>query len=391
VADVIRRHGEAFRARAGRGLTATQRTALHDLATCRTAARGGHVSACLDCGRERIAYNSCRNRHCPKCQALSRARWLAREAANLLPVEYFHVVFTLPADVADLAAVNPAVMYDLLFRAAAQTLREVAANPKRLGAQVGVLMVLHTWGQTLQHHPHVHAVVTGGGLACDPRGVVTPAAAWRACRPGFFLPVRVLGRVFRRLYLDGLRRAVVEGAIVFAEARATLADPARFDRWVSAVGSREWVVYAKAPFGGPAQVLKYLARYTHRVALSNSRIVRVDEGGVTFRYQDSADDRSTKTMTLAGDEFLRRFVQHVLPRGFVKVRHYGLLAPRDRADRLALARRRLLVESVRRPSSPGSEPMCVVAPPAEPCCPHCGGPRLVTRELPRDVASPDTS
>jgi hypothetical protein len=391
VADVIRRHGEAFRTRVGSALTATQRTALRDLAACRTAALGGHVSACLDCGRERIAYNSCRNRHCPKCQALSRARWLAREAANLLPVEYFHVVFTLPGAVAELAAANPAVMYDLLFRAASRTLREVAANPKRLGAQVGVLMVLHTWGQTLQHHPHVHAVVTGGGLSCDARGVVTSAPTWMACRPGFFLPVRVLSRVFRRLYLDGLRRAFADGTLVFAGTRATLADPVRFDRWVSAVGSREWVVYAKKPFGGPAQVLKYLARYTHRVALSNSRIVRVDDGGVTFRYQDSADDRRTKTMTLTGDEFLRRFVQHVLPRGFVKVRHYGLLAPRDREERLALARRRLLVESVRRPVSSSPEPACVVASPAEPCCPHCGSPRLVTRELPRDVASPDTS
>jgi hypothetical protein len=212
-----------------------------------------------------------------------------------------------------------------------------------------------------------------------------------ACRPGFFLPVRVLSRVFRRLYLDGLRRAFADGTLVFAGTRATLADPVRFDRWVSAVGSREWVVYAKKPFGGPAQVLKYLARYTHRVALSNSRIVRVDDGGVTFRYQDSADDRRTKTMTLTGDEFLRRFVQHVLPRGFVKVRHYGLLAPRDREERLALARRRLLVESVRRPVSSSPEPACVVASPAEPCCPHCGSPRLVTRELPRGVASPDTS
>jgi hypothetical protein len=390
VADVIRRHGGAFLARSGGGLTATQRAALRDLAACRTAARGGHVSACLDCGRERVAYNSCRNRHCPKCQALSRARWLAREAANLLPVEYFHVVFTLPGDVAGLAAANPAVMYDLLFRAAARALREVAANPKRLGAQVGALMVLHTWGQTLQHHPHVHAVVTGGGLACDPRGVVHPAATWKSCRPGFFLPVRVLGRVFRRLYLDGLRRAFAEGAIVFAGPTAALADPARFGRWVSAAGSREWVVYAKAPFGGPERVLKYLARYTHRVALSNSRIARVDEGGVAFRYKDSADDRRTRTMTLTGDEFLRRFVRHVLPRGFVKVRHYGLLAPRDRAERLALARRRLLVEAVRRPAE-SPDPAGGVAPPAGPCCPHCGGPRLVTRELPRDVASPDTS
>ena len=234
------------------------------------------MSACLDCGRERIAYNSCRSRHRPKCQALSRARRLAKEAAHLLPVEYFHVVFTLPEEVADPAKANPVVMYDLLFQAASRTLREVAANPKRLGAQPGVLMVLHTWGQTLQHHPHVHAVVTGGGLSCDARGVVDAEPTWRSCRPGFFLPVRVLGRVFRGLYLDGLRQAFAEGKLVVPPALTTPADPHASPAGWPPCGSREWVVYAKRPFGGPGQVLKYLARYTHRVALSNSRIADVD-------------------------------------------------------------------------------------------------------------------
>lgn len=392
VADVIRRYGEAFLSRYRGGLTGTQRKTLRDLSVCRTAALGGHVSACRDCGHERIAYNSCRNRHCPKCQALSRARWLAKEAAHLLPVEYFHVVFTLPEDVADLAKANPALMYDLLFQAASSTLREVAANPKRLGAQVGTLMVLHTWGQTLQHHPHVHAVVTGGGLSCDSRGVVEADPTWKSCRPGFFLPVRVLSRVFRRLYLEGLQQAFAEGTLVFAGASKALAEPRMFDRWLAARGSQEWVVYAKKPFGGPEQVLKYLARYTHRVALSNARIATVDEHGVRFRYKDYADNSRHKTMTLTGEEFLRRFMQHVLPRGFVKVRHYGLLAPRDREARLTMARRLLLVESVRPTKASSPEPACVVMPATEPCCPHCGSRRLVIRDLAQtEVSPPDTS
>jgi hypothetical protein len=394
VADVIRRYGEAFRTRFGGGLTGPQHQALRDLARCRTAALGGHVSHCLDCGRERIAYNSCRNRHCPKCQALSRARWLAKEAANLLPVEYFHVVFTLPAEVAELAHANPAVLYELLFQAASSTLRQVAANPKRLGAQVGTLMVLHTWGQTLTHHPHVHAVVTGGGLSCNAKGVVDARPTWKACRPGFFLPVRMLSRVFRRLYLDALEDAFTLGRLRFPDRQQTLANPPSFAAWLATLRAKEWVVYAKKPFGGPEHVLKYLARYTHRVAISNSRILNVDGAGVTFRYKDYAADHRTKAMTLTGEEFLRRFVQHVLPRGFVKVRHYGLLAPRDREARLTLARRLVLVESVgSRPPSP--EPVCAVAPAAEPCCPHCGSRRLVKRDLPpaegAASARPDTS
>jgi hypothetical protein len=377
VADVIRHYADGFLDRYGSRLSAMQRQALRDLARCRTAALGGHVEHCLDCGQERIAYNSCRNRHCPKCQALARARWLQQQAQHLLPVEYHHVVFTLPAQLGAVALANPAVVYDLLMRSAAATLREVAANPKRLGAAVGVLMVLHTWGQDLHHHPHVHGVVTGGGLSCNERGDLDVSPRWRACRPGFFLPVRVLSRVFRGKFLAGLRAASDAGQFTFPEA---LAAPSARAAWYTALYAREWVVYAKPPFGGPERVLKYLARYTHRVAISNARLRDVRDGRVTFRYQDYADARRHKTMTLAADEFLRRFVQHVLPRSFVKVRHYGLLANAQRAARLAVCRRLLLVANVA-----AALPSAATAPiaPAQPrCCPHCGGTRLVYRALP---------
>jgi hypothetical protein len=388
VADVMRAQGEAFLAKYGGTLTATQRKALHDLSVCRTAALGGHVRRCADCGHERIAYNSCRNRHCPKCQALARARWLEREAALLLPVEYHHVVFTLPAEIAALALANPAVLYDALFRAASGTLRAVAANPQRLGAQLGILLVLHTWGQNLHHHPHVHGVITGGGLACTEQGHVLPAPRWRSCRPGFFLPVRVLSRVFRGQYLDQLRRLHAEGKLSLPGRWAALADAPAFVAWLTPLYRKDWVVYAKRPFGGPAQVLKYLARYTHRVAISNARLVKLDHGQVTFRYKDYADANRQKTMTLSAEEFLRRFLQHVLPRGLVKIRHYGLLANRQRADKLKLSRRLLL------PGCAGAEPSAAgaastIEPAALPQCPQCGGCRFVRIELPReaDVAS----
>ena len=311
VAEVIRQNGAAFVDRYGGALSAPQRRALRDLALCRTAALGGHVEQCLDCGHERIAYNSCRNRHCPKCQALARAQWLDRQAQHLLPVEYHHVVFTLPAAVADLALANPATLYDLLMRSAAATLRDVAANPRRLGAVVGVLMVLHTWGQNLHHHPHVHCVVTGGGLSCDPAGTIDASPRWRACRPGFFLPVRVLSRVFRGKFLAGLQTLCDTGQLRWPGRLGIGPDAG----WYASLRGQDWVVYAKPPFGGPAQVLKYLARYTHRVAISNSRLLDLQNGRVTFRYKDYADDHRQKTMTLDADEFLRRFVQHVLPSG----------------------------------------------------------------------------
>jgi len=384
VADVIREYGEAFRAKHGGWLTGTQHKTLRDLVACRTAALGGHVEHCLDCGHDRIAYNSCRNRHCPKCQALSRAQWLDRQTRHLLPVDYFHVVFTLPAALADLALANPRVMYDALFQAAAQTLRAVAANPKRLGAQVGMLLVLHTWGQNLHHHPHVHAVVSGGGLSCNAQGVVDASPRWVACRPGFFLPVRVLSRVFRGKYLARLRQAFDQGQLVFPGKLAALAGTAAFARWLTPLCHQDWVVYAKRPFGGPEQVLKYLARYTHRVAISNQRLVSLEDGRMTFRYKDYADDHRSKTMTLSAEEFLRRFVQHVLPKGFVKVRHYGLLAPRGRDERLALCRRLLLPATVAVPLSGGAGAV-TLTPAREPSCPQCGGRRLVARELPKAV------
>jgi hypothetical protein len=380
VADVIREYGEGFVGRQGSRLGGTQMQALRDLARCRTAALGGHVERCLDCGRERIAYNSCRNRHCPKCQARTRAQWLEREAGHLLPVEYYHMAFTLPGEIADLALENRVALYDLLFQSAAATLREVSANPKRLGAQVGVLMVLHTWGQNLHHHPHVHAVVTGGGLSCDVHGNVRESPRWVSCRKGFFLPVRVLSRVFRSKYLEGLRKLFDAGQLKLPGRWQELADPLAFSRWLMPLYRQDWVVYAKRPFGGPTQVLKYLARYTHRVAISNSRLVDVSNGRVSFRYKDYADDHRTKTMTLSADEFLRRFMQHVLPKGFVKVRHYGLLSNRCREDRLALCRRLLLVENVRAASSEGAaekDPIEAIR-----CCPHCGSRRLAWLALP---------
>jgi hypothetical protein len=374
VADVIRHYGDRFLDRYGGTLSGVQHQALRDLARCRTAALGGHVEHCLDCGAERIAYNSCRNRHCPKCQALTRARWLDQQAQHLLPVAYHHVVFTLPAQLGAVALANPAVVYDLLMRSAAATLRAVAANPKRLGAVIGVLMVLHTWGQNLHHHPHVHCVVTGGGLSCNEQGDIDESPRWVACRPGFFLPVRVLSRVFRGQFLAGLRAARDANQLVWP---AALAEAHARAAWYAALYAQEWVVYAKPPFGGPEQVLKYLARYTHRVAISNARLLDLREGRVTFRYKDYADAHRHKTMTLDAEEFLHRFVQHVLPRGFVKVRHYGLLANAQRAARLRVCRRLLLVANVAAhrplPQAPSVDP----APPR--CCAACGGSRLVYR------------
>jgi hypothetical protein len=399
VAEVIREHGEAFLAKYRGTLSPTQKKALRDLARCRTAALGGHVERCLDCGHERIAYNSCRNRHCPKCQALSRARWLEREAECLLPVPYYHVVFTLPAEVAELALANPKLMYDALFQAASATLRAVAANPKRLGAQIGVLMVLHTWGQNLHHHPHVHCVCTGGGLSCDEHGDMDVSPVWRSCRPGFFLPVRVLSRVFRGKYLELLRRLHIQRKLILPERLKTLQGASVFVRWLKPLYRKDWVVYAKRPFGGPAQVLKYLARYTHRVAISNNRLLAMTpsplggegrgEGTVTFRYKDYADDHRHKTLTLSAQEFLRRFVQHVLPKGLVKIRHYGLLANRHRKGKLALSRRLLLPLTAQDESAAGSaanDDVCRVEAAPVPHCPECGGNCWIRFDLPKEVS-----
>jgi hypothetical protein len=357
VADIIRRHGAELLETHGATISADQRRVLKAIASCRTAALGGHIAACDRCGQRQVAYNSCRNRHCPKCQAAARAQWLDERSAELLPVPYYHVVFTLPESVAALALQNQRALYGLLFRTATDTLREVAVNPERLGAQIGGLAVLHTWGQNLSHHPHVHCVIPGGGFSPD-------GASWVACRESFFLPVRVLSRVFRGKFIAGLRRARQKGQLRFLGTQAALTDDATFERWLDDSVRTEWVVYAKAPFGGPDQVLKYLARYTHRVAISNQRLVSCQNGQVTFRWKDYADGQAQKTMTVTAVEFLRRFLMHVLPRGFVKIRHFGFLANRHREANLQRARTLLNV-------SPASAP--IAAPPpfqAEPTLPQ---------------------
>jgi hypothetical protein len=376
VADVIRAHGGEFLDTYGDTTSPEQRRALTDLARCRTAALGGHVEECDRCGHRQVAYNSCRNRHCPKCQAAEAARWVEDRAAELLPIEYFHVVFTLPAALAPIALQNPRVVYGLLFRATAETLRQIAADPTHLGAEIGFLAVLHTWGQNLQHHPHVHCVVPGGGLAPD-------GSRWVPCRPGFFLPVRVLGRLFRGKFLALLKAAFDGGRLSFHGRLAALADPAEFRRTLAATANTEWVVYAKPPFGGPEQVLKYLARYTHRVAISNSRLVALEGDRVEFLWKDYADEGKPKTMRLKAVEFLRRFLTHVLPAGFVRIRHYGLLANRVCRQKLDLCR--TLLASLTAPQPVGAGLACeperaIEREPEAHACPACGEGRMVIIE-----------
>ena len=334
VADVIRQYEEEFLKRWGHTVSPQQRKALRDIGACRTASLGGHVEQCNGCGHQQIAYNSCRNRHCPKCQSSARDRWLAERAEELLPVPYCHVVFTVPDRLARLALQNQRGFYGLLFRAVSETLLEIAADPRRLGAQIGFLAVLHTWSQNLLHHPHVHCVVPAGGVAPD-------GCRWIRCHPRFFLPVRVLGSVFRGKLLDFLQDAYDKGNLQLKGKFAALADPARFRAWLSTFKSTDWVVHAKPPFGGPEQVLKYLARYTHRVAISNGRLLSFEQGRVSFRWRDSKDNNRMKTMTLDAVEFIRRFLLHILPAGFVKIRHFGFLANRNRSIRLDLCRKLL--------------------------------------------------
>jgi hypothetical protein len=335
VADIFRRRGPQYRLTHAGGLSRVQRRVMSAIELCRTAALGGHVEQCDACGHQRIAFNSCRNRHCPRCQSLARAQWLEHRQAELLPeVEYFHVVFTIPEPIAALAYQNKKALYDILFRTSAETLRTIAADPKHLGAEIGFITLLHTWGQNLQHHPHVHCVVPGGGIAPD-------GEHWMACRPGFFLPVRVLSRLFRRLFLDQLRRAFDTGALHFYGQLELLADAQAFAAFLAPAAQAEWVVYAKPPFGDARHVLDYLGRYTHRVAISNNRLMRFDGDAVTFQWKDYKHGAAHKTMTLAADEFIRRFLLHVLPDGFKHIRSYGLLANRHRAARLATCRRLL--------------------------------------------------
>jgi hypothetical protein len=376
VADVIRAHQEEFLDVYDATLWPEQRRALTDLARCRTAALGGHVEECDHCGHRQIAYNSCRNRHCPKCQAAEAARWVEDRAAELLPVEYFHVVFTLPAAIGPIALQNPRVVYGLLFQAASETLRQLAADPKHLGAEIGFLAVLHTWGQNLQHHPHVHCVVPGGGLSPD-------GSRWISCRPGFFLPVRVLGRLFRGKFLALLKAAFDGGRLSFHGKLASLAEPAEFRRNLADTANTEWVVYAKPPFGGPEQVLKYLARYTHRVAISNYRLISLEGDQVEFFYKDYADEGKQKTMKLKAVEFIRRFLLHVLPAGFVRIRHYGFLANRVCREKLELCR--TLLAALTTPGPVEAEPVpgpkeAVEGRPEPHACPSCGEGRMVIVE-----------
>jgi putative transposase/transposase-like zinc-binding protein len=331
VADIFRRHGAEYRRSHDAILFTDQRRAMRAIELCRTAALGGHRDQCDRCGHERISYNSCRNRHCPKCQSLTKAKWLEARQAELLPIEYFHVVFTIPERIAFLALQNKRVLYKILFRAASETLLTIAADPKHLGARIGFLAVLHTWGQNLLHHPHLHCVVPGGGISHDGR-------RWVACRRGFFLPVRVLSRMFRGKFLAYLKQAFEHGKLRFNGKLELLADPAAFTALLQSARKTEWVVYSKPPFGGPAQVLDYLGRYTHRVAISNHRLVRLEDGKVTFRWKNYARGNHIGLMTLDVAEFMRRFLLHILPRGFTRLRHYGLLSNRDRSRKLATCR-----------------------------------------------------
>ncbi len=372
VADVFRAHGAAWRRANAGHVSLGQLKVMSAIETCRTAALGGHVERCEDCSHTRVAFNSCRNRHCPKCQGAAARQWLAEREAELLPVAYYHVVFTLPAAVGALAFPNKAVVYDLLFKTAAETLVTIAADPKHLGARIGLTAVLHTWGSALTHHPHVHVIVPGGGLSPD-------GSRWVACKPGFFLPVRVLSRLFRRLFLDGLAALKEAGKLAFFGDLAPLADNRAFDAALAPLRRSEWVVYAKRPFARPEAVLAYLARYTHRVAISNSRLVALDETGVAFRWKDyriKGRDR-LKTMTLDPAEFIRRFLTHVLPTGFHRIRHYGLFASAVRAQNIARARQLLATPNATPEHSRAKPDAGAECPAAARRCPGCGGRMIV--------------
>ena len=373
VADVIRRHGDAYRRMHDGHLGRVEQRVIRAIELCRTAALGGHTEACAECGFVRCAYNSCRNRHCPKCQGAARAEWLAARQAELLPAPYFHVVFTLPAPVAEIAFQNKEEVYTILFRTTAETLRRIAADPKHLGAELGVIAVLHTWGQNLLHHPHVHCVVPGGGPSLD-------GTRWIACRPGFFLLVRVLSQLFRRLFLAELEAAFAAKRLGFFGELAALADPAAFACRINKMRRVEWVVYAKPPFGGPGQVLAYLSRYTHRVAIANSRLVDITDDHVAFRWKDYRHRGRSKVMTLIANEFIRRFLLHTLPDGFHRIRHYGFLANGHRAAKLTLCRKLLSVPAQEQPAETAEEiPLTI----DHSRCPCCGGDMRVLDILPR--------
>ena len=378
VADILRGHGPAWRDAQHDHLSLGQLKVMSAIEQCRTATLGGHVLCCPACDHQDIAYNSCRNRHCPKCQASAAKRWLEARQADLLPVAYYHVVFTLPAPISAIAYTNKAVIYGLLFEIAAETLRTIAADPKHLGAQIGATLVLRTWGSALTHHPHVHGIVPGGGLSLD-------GERWVSCKPGFFLSVRVLSRLFRRRFLEALNQAHAAGQLQFFGEYAHLSDSSTFADWLAPLKKCEWVVYAKRPFAGPEAVLAYLSRYTHRVAIANSRLIALDERGVTFRWKDYRAKGQTrhKTMTLTTDEFIRRFLLHVLPSGFHRIRHYGLLANAGRRDNLAQVRELLKVapayvepkDTIADASEKAAQPTFV--------CPDCGAAMIIIEILAR--------
>jgi len=380
IADIFRDHGRAWRD-ANRGhVSLGQMKVMSAIERCRTAALGGHVARCENdgCGHTVIAYNSCRNRHCPKCQGAAARNWLADRQAELLPVPYFHVVYTLPAPIADLAYHNKAVIYDILFRASAEATLTIAADKKRLGARVGITSVLHTWGSAMTHHPHVHMIVPGGGLSDD-------GERWIACRPEFFLPVRVLSRLFRRLVIEMLLAAHDAGKLAFFGAHAALnaADP--FAAFLAPLGRSEWVVYAKRPFGGPEAVLAYLSRYTHRVAISNSRLISFDDAGVTFKWEDyrAKGRERAKVMTLATNEFIRRFLIHVLPGGFHRIRHYGLFASSKRVETIAQARELLAVPKPHNDAADAASTDASETPTHSHPCPCCGGRMIIIETFER--------
>jgi Putative transposase/Transposase zinc-binding domain len=367
VADIIRQYGNSFIAKHRSWLTWFHLRILYAIESCRTAALGGHLDRCSRCGYEAISYCSCRNRHCPKCQTNARDKWLAERSKELLPVSYVHVVFTLPHEVSWLALQNKKIIYDLLFRTSAATLLQVAADPKHLGAEIGFLSVLHTWGQNLLHHPHIHCVIPSGGLSPDHQHWVHP-------RYAFFLPVKVLSRVFRGKFVAGLKRAFRQGELVFPGGRRSLAGEKAFLEFLRLLFRQDWVVYAKRPFGGPEHVLHYLARYTHRVAISNHRLVSVADGNVTFRWKDYAHGGKQRKMTVCAEEFLRRFMLHVLPRGFVRIRFSGFLANRRRKQLLPLCRRLLGRIPQPRPETVADSQ---TKSGAGWLCPHCGSPMVL--------------
>jgi len=384
VADIFRGHGPAWRQANAGHVSLDQLKVMSAIERCRTAALGGHVARCEKCQHTQISYNSCRNRHCPKCQGAAAKQWLAEREAELLPVPYFHVVFTLPAAIGDIAYQNKAVIYDLLFKASAETMITIAAEPKHLGARVGITSVLHTWGSAMTHHPHVHMIVPGGGISLD-------GERWVACRPGFFLPVRVLSRLFRRLFLNKLTAVHQAGAVRFFGDHSHLNDTRAFAAYLAPLRRSDWVVYSKSPFGGPEAVLAYLSRYTHRVAIANSRLIAFDGKSVTFKWKDyRAEGRKRqKVMTLAANEFIRRFLIHVLPTGFHRIRHYGLFASAKRADNIPRARE--LLNSSARPADAG-DPDATDAddpPTLSHPCPSCGG-RMIIIETFKRGCSPRT-